>query len=566
MLLYKPAVKNLSNDIFPAMFSYFNFHALFNFGSYWGRTSEQSFFLHTWSLSVEEQFYLIYPLFLFAAHKYFKSYFVPIFTITALSSVLFFSQLYFSDNLDIAFYMFPTRIWELGIGGLIGFVNIEKIKYAYANYLSILGILLVCSSYFFADAQINYWVLLPVIGSALIILFSSSANLVGKLLSINFVVLIGKLSYSLYLWHWVIIVLFKNLQFQLLDFNAHAINVAIFVLTIILSFLSFKFIEDTTRNYKHTPKIVIIGILLITSLTLFIQSDSFDPTYESKFNQAPYYGKYYDISPAQSGIYNWLKDNGLDRNLTAPDRPQQFDDAYKKAGILSNNTTNDLPEIMLVGDSHGVMWAKLIDEISGELNSSLSCYTANGTRPFFNLDDINAQVASKHFSKDQRIEYATSLLENINEWNPKLLVLVCRWESISDLDKRQLNDLLAVLNEKNIRVLLLTQPPCLYFMVNKSADQFLVYLGLTPVEGYNSVRANRLEGIRRGNDYVSSLAEKYPNITVFDVYKKFIEKDKVRVSLNKDILFFDEDHLSYPGTAIHKEQLLQVMDALTQSN
>src|ERR1700752_1277647 len=56
VLIFKPDVKDISKDVFPAIFSYFNFHALLDFGNYWGGKSEQSFFLHTWSLSVEEQF------------------------------------------------------------------------------------------------------------------------------------------------------------------------------------------------------------------------------------------------------------------------------------------------------------------------------------------------------------------------------------------------------------------------------------------------------------------------------------------------------------------------------
>jgi peptidoglycan/LPS O-acetylase OafA/YrhL len=65
LLVFKPVLKDASKDIFPAIFSYFNFHALFDFDNYLGVKSGQSFFLHTWSLSVEEQFYLLYPIFLF---------------------------------------------------------------------------------------------------------------------------------------------------------------------------------------------------------------------------------------------------------------------------------------------------------------------------------------------------------------------------------------------------------------------------------------------------------------------------------------------------------------------
>jgi peptidoglycan/LPS O-acetylase OafA/YrhL len=90
VLLFKPVIKDISQDIFPALFSYFNFHALYDFGDYWGGKAEQSFFLHTWSLSVEEQFYLLYPIFLFFSYKYFKNFVIPILTITIVSIFLFF--------------------------------------------------------------------------------------------------------------------------------------------------------------------------------------------------------------------------------------------------------------------------------------------------------------------------------------------------------------------------------------------------------------------------------------------------------------------------------------------
>ena len=64
LFIFKPVVKDIGRDAMPAVFSYFNFHALYNFGNYWGSKADQSFFLHTWSLSLEEQFYVIYPIFL----------------------------------------------------------------------------------------------------------------------------------------------------------------------------------------------------------------------------------------------------------------------------------------------------------------------------------------------------------------------------------------------------------------------------------------------------------------------------------------------------------------------
>ena len=102
-VLYKPFVKDISNDIFPALFSYFNFHALYDFGNYWGGKAEQSLFLHTWSLSVEEQFYLLYPFLLYFAYKYFKNFTVPILIITIVSLFLFFFYSKINQDFDFAF-------------------------------------------------------------------------------------------------------------------------------------------------------------------------------------------------------------------------------------------------------------------------------------------------------------------------------------------------------------------------------------------------------------------------------------------------------------------------------
>ena len=140
-MVFKPIVKNISGEIFPALFSYFNFHALYDFGDYWGGIAEQSFFLHTWSLSVEEQFYLLYPFFLFFTYKYFRNFIIPVLSITIISVCLFLFYIKINKNIDVAFYMLHTRIWELSIGGLSGLIltkyqNIKISKYCTNNWNS----------------------------------------------------------------------------------------------------------------------------------------------------------------------------------------------------------------------------------------------------------------------------------------------------------------------------------------------------------------------------------------------------------------------------------------------
>jgi DNA-binding transcriptional MerR regulator len=92
-------------------------------------------------------------------------------------------------------------------------------------------------------------------------------------------VFFGKLSYSLYLWHWGVIVLFKNLPYPLRDVNHHVVNGIILVLVFLLSMLSYYLIENKTRNYKHTPKIVLAGFGLIIGINATFLRVSFLKTF-----------------------------------------------------------------------------------------------------------------------------------------------------------------------------------------------------------------------------------------------------------------------------------------------
>ncbi len=395
--------------------------------------------------------------------------------------------------------MLPTRIWELTIGGLAALINLNKLKTTSTyNLLPIVGICFIVCAYLLGNKNLVYPILFPVIGAALIILFCSPNDVIGKTLSTKVFVFIGKISYSLYLWHWVIIVLFKNLQYQFQHINHHLLNGFIVFLTFFLSYLTYIFIENKTRNYQHTPKIVLAGIVVIMVLALYFQSDFFSPNYNSKYNTQTSYFEYYDISPTQNGFEVWLDENNSRYNVITTKKSQEFNDAYKKEGIISDKKSGT-PKIMLIGDSHGVMWAKLLNEISNELNVSLSCYTSNGSNPFFNMVDINSQCENAFFTKAQRIDYAKSIIENIDKWKPKLIVLACRWDGQTEETKKHFNELLFFLEKRNIKTLLFTQPPVLNFMENKNASQYFTYLGLNPIEGCNLIYVNN-SSVIKNND------------------------------------------------------------------
>jgi len=223
--------------------------------------------LHTWSLSIEEQFYIFFPFLLTFIYKLNKKLIIyAIGIIFILSLFLCFLGLKKAPNAN--FYFTFTRIWELSIGGIVAYLivynkfNISKLS---NDILSIFGLLIIIYSIFFANFYSEYIPapFFPTIGTALIIIFANKDTLVGKLLSAKIFVGIGIISYSLYLWHYPIFAFVKNYYNEI----SLQLKFLITLLSFILSIFSYKIIEKPFRNNNFIT--LKNFIKLITWLTLF---------------------------------------------------------------------------------------------------------------------------------------------------------------------------------------------------------------------------------------------------------------------------------------------------------
>ena len=540
----------------PAIFSYFNIHAYYHFGDYWGQAADKSFYLHTWSLSVEEQFYLIYPFVLILVHKYFKKFLIPLIIITVISFGLF---IYFVNiKTKLSFYMLPFRIWELTMGGIITCLPVnDNSKKSYKNILPILGLILIFISYLFAETTINYIAILPIVGSFLIIYFSNGEDILGKILSSKLFVHFGKLSYSLYLWHWPVIVLFKNVEFKFTGLGKNYIYLIIVLITYVLSYLSYTFIETKLRSYKKTPKLVLVGIAMCIMYIAYYKTSYFNIHYPSTYNQQTIYAVYYDVTPKPEVI---KKENPRFYNINLPIRPAENKDAYKKQGIVQI-IDNKNPEAIILGDSHGVAWVNTLLEATKELKVSSSVYTTNGSKPFINIKNLDDQIGNSFFTKQERIDFAKSIVKNIDTWKVKLVIMSCRWENLSPDNKVDFENMIEYLSNRNIKLLVINQPPLLSIIGNNNAAQFISYLKINPVQGYNSISVNQDE-IMKSNSYLGELSNKHQNMIVFDVFNKLYTNGKAKISYNNDLLYFDDDHLSTKGTEIFKQDLKNVINGL----
>jgi peptidoglycan/LPS O-acetylase OafA/YrhL len=205
--------------------------------------------LHTWSLSVEEQFYLIVPYVLMATAVWFRRRYVLVLLPLALGSFAL-SIWAVSHAPSAAFYMLPTRFWELMLGGLVGLgASTGPERRWLREGLAALGlaaIVLAIVSYTDMTPFPGLTALLPCAGAALIIYAGiGGSSAVGRLLSLRPCVFVGKISYSLYLWHWP---LFSLYRYQVGRELSALESATIIALSFVLSVLSWRYVEQPFRQ------------------------------------------------------------------------------------------------------------------------------------------------------------------------------------------------------------------------------------------------------------------------------------------------------------------------------
>lgn len=208
--------------------------------------------LHTWSLAVEEQFYVVFPVYLFIVFKLFKKNLTQIITFTLLILSLIYSIKLVDVAPTDAFYSPFARAWELLVGSVLA-LYFDKFRNSpnkiLVNILSVIGIIMVVYSILLYSASTQFpgaTAIIPVLGTVLLLFTGSHhGNIVGKLLSTAPFRFTGLISYSLYLWHWPVLVFYKIYMFG--DFGPYDKLLAL-ALIFLLSYLSWRYIEVPFRK------------------------------------------------------------------------------------------------------------------------------------------------------------------------------------------------------------------------------------------------------------------------------------------------------------------------------
>ena len=305
---------------------------------YFSRASELKPLLHTWSLSVEEQFYIVIPLVMLIVHKIFNIRVLFIVMMLILASSFSYAYEMYSKDPTFAFYMLPTRMWELLIGSMGAFYirnpnKQDNMGQAIYNVLSGVGVALLVYAllgYEKNNSSIILYILMATFGTVLILLYAKKGTVVHKILGFKGFVSVGVISYSLYLFHQPIIAYTHLLSvYEITIFD----KVLILLATATLSYLNWKYVEQYFRNrsnFKRKTIFSLAGIATLTFITLGLVADEKDGLY---------------VGNGKNGVTYEEIESVLNHNLGLTDECDRFSFGD---GLCK---TSDNPQVILWGDS-----------------------------------------------------------------------------------------------------------------------------------------------------------------------------------------------------------------------
>lgn len=542
ILLHNIQLKTLGKDALASILTFANVNAWLMSLNYWGIEAHNSFFIHTWSLSLEEQYYIIFPLLCLFLNRHFTKYFGIIILIYTIIGFLFFLYLY-QNKPVAAFYLLPSRFWELSFGSILAIyrpILLKKtIKWEKSySVLSLLGLALIFSSFILinGDEGISWHNIFPVIGTVLFISFSEEKNIKKfSLIRSKIFVFIGKISYSLYLWHWPILLFLRESNIE------HQIELTI-ICTILVSISSYFFIETPMR--KKTNPITQLLLLIIVTLTISSTYALRKANLETSSDfLIKWEGPFYSPLKVEERI-NQIFSDTMD-GITIKRR---YDKDYQlRDGGLIKHYGGLNPNIMLLGDSHALMWAPVIDEISMEHNITVS---------FCALHDISPYVF-KHKNIYHKKPYNYDIIENIKKWKP-LVVLSSRWSH--SLDKKLLQNTVDLIIQCGCNLIIIEQPPEISdVIINLPATLHEKGVSLSGELDYY-LPASKKHDLLRDRQILSEISNQYLNCHLLMITDLFInDSSKVKVKEGMKILYIDDDHLSTDGAYLAKERLTSLI-------
>lgn len=472
--------------------------------TYFGASSIENPFLHTWTLSIEMQFYFLLPLLLYFINKKWLPIVLTIIIIGFLGYSVW--GTYFLDLKSKMYFSLAARIPEFCIGALFAVKQdtIKKVGAPALNYLSTISfvVILICACLFSEKSDYpGYLVIIPCLATSFL-LINKSSFINRKIFSNRVAVHIGELSYSIYLWHWAVMALWRyyNVAYE---FSGLEI-ILIIILTYLLSLLTYFTIESyfrRTNNKKFFTLLSVLVIILGMVAALLPKLNTYFYTIPDKYSRPTF---------------------GLKSHSNSFEKVESFGDLSKKSD-----------SILLIGDSHALVYKNILHNL-GLINSFNFRTITNDRYP--NIPGINQKDFS---SKDLFIQYSNIVTKTNDEIKKAKIIFIC---SVWFDDQSSLPN---ALNQ---------------FLKSLDASQTVVILPDYPTLDKNPIRMNR-DFIKKDNsgykytvEYkklparIQKVLEQYKNVHIVSIDFKEKLKD---IPFNKDtLMYYDKGHLNLYGTEV----------------
>ncbi len=550
-----------------------NFYWEYTLQEYGAESSLLKPFLHTWSLSVEEQYYLLFPFILLILNRFFKARTIALLFAGLLVSLLFAEGITQRD-VSFSFYMLPSRFWELLAGALLASYQFRHSPKSNDSLLHktmpTLGLLLICGSMTFISIESNhpgFITLFPVVGTILIIGFGHKNEPATRLLSTKAFISIGLISYSLYLWHYPIFSFGRYI-----DPSPTWHDKTLWItLTFLFSIATYLLIEKPFRNSQAISKKVFftwstVVLVIILSTTL-----------------------YWLMNKGVDSRSGYLRSVLKDANriwVTKDSQKCHSGGGGRRPAFPLNESCNftyidNAPYIIAVGDSH-----------AGSLSESLRLLAKANAHNFLQLTNAGCSHVEGISSKGVCAQRSNNLLSFLDSFPSSIIVYSARVPLLLEIEKFDNHEGDKEANYKTVsseyvRKQRPIRAKALIATLNKlkKVSKKLVIVYPVPEQGF-SVR-NKLFA-----DKKNILSEKdLPKITTsYDVFKSrsktsyetlnkvtgknvlkihpekifcSSESNRCLVSEQERIYYSFDNHVSPLGSALIVEQVAQVLDMRT---
>ncbi len=565
-------LRGFTNSLFSALIMGGNFH-FWKDADYFSLPAHMKPLLHTWSLGVEEQFYLIFPplLLFFSKRKY------PIIPILFFISIISLSIciLQSKSTAETAFYLLPYRLWELLAGSILAILAFQNVHIAksplQAQILNISALILI----FFSIIFLNYFSfsfpsflpIFPCLGAILFIDAGRYQNFVTRIFSSKALVFIGKISFSLYLWHWVVIVFAKDSIIINNENSDLYIAISCLSLSFILSICSYFLIEQPIRKKKilKDRKKLFLTMFMATAILAalaFLVKKEILPQLQN-MNEI----KYYQDINGMTHSPQYADYKNLGENL-------QINDAQ----LIFWGAPNIEPTLFVYGDSHTRTLIAILDKLGKEYHVSGICYGTN--RFLFNT--------ASGTSIDKAINDTQIIKNYLKDLNIISILLSSRWgyrffgydfnkkESIrptakyfdANTNTEHINPeeagMLGLLDTidffpANTKIFIKTAIPEFEYFIPQRASKLIRFYDKNSEEFRKNLSITResFEDFNKETNEIFKKLSTIRDINFIDVTNKLCDKNRCYGVDEFGVpYYYDDDHLTIDATMLMKEELL----------